>query len=182
MADGSYQSLSGICNADMTLVQTCNGVSISTLITQTGRTIGDYIYVKVSATNSDGTSADSTNNTGTVLYMSLPPTTPSGLAVTSTSSTAVSVSWTPLTLAQAGYSAVTTYTVEYRLSSDTTWIYGGNSSTSPLAVSGLTSLNTYVFRIKASNVFGTGPTTLDANVVSVTLYGVPSTPGTPSLS
>jgi hypothetical protein len=43
-------------------------------------------------------------------------------------------------------------------------------------------LSTYVFRIKASNVFGTGPTTLDSNIVPATLYGVPTSPGQPSLT
>jgi len=183
MADGSYQALAGICNSDMTLVQQCNGLSISTLLTSTSRTIGDPILVKVSATNTDGTSADSAVNTvQTVLYMSIPTNTVSGLAVSVTSSTAVSVSWTSLPLSESGYSAVNLYTVEYRLSSDTTWNTAGTSATSPLPVTGLTTLSTYVFRIKASNAFGTGPTTLDANIVSATLYGVPSSPGQPSLT
>ena len=183
MSDSSYQTLSGICNSDMTLVQQCNGLSVSTLLTATGRTIGDPILVQVSATNTDGTSANSATNTvQTVLYMSLPPNTVSGLAVSVTSSTAVSVSWTSLITSLSGYSAVTSYTVEYRLTSDTTWNTAGSSASSPLSVTGLTPLSTYVFRIKASNVFGTGPTTLDSNIVSATLYGIPSSPGQPSLT
>jgi hypothetical protein len=116
--------------------------------------------------------------------MSLPTSTPSGLAVTVSSNTAVSVSWTNLdvTLAESGFSAITMYTVEYKLSTDTTWNYGANSTSTPVTISGLTSLSTYSFRVKATNVFGTGPTTLTANVITVTLNGVPSSPGQPTLT
>lgn len=168
----------------MTSTLSCLGVSISTLITSTGRSIGNPIYVLVSATNSDGTSADGAISSGSIKYMSLPTSTPSGLAVTVSSSTSVSVSWTNLdvTLAESGFSAITMYTVEYKLSTDTTWNFGGNSTSTPVTISGLTSLSTYSFRVKATNVFGTGPTTLTANVVSATLYGVPSSPGQPTIT
>lgn len=164
----------------MTSTLSCTGVSIASLLTATQRTIGDYILVKVSATNSDGTSADSPQSANSVQYASIPVSQVTGLTATTVDSTSVTVAWTDLTLAQSGYNAVTQYTVEYKLSSDTIWNYGGNVTTSPFTVTGLTTLNTYYFRVKATNQYGTGPTT--DGTLSASTYGVPSTPGIPTLT
>lgn len=121
-SSGSYASVPGICTSDMTGSLSCNGVSISTLLTQTQKAIGNEIKVKVSATNSDGTSGDSpVSSSPTVVYASIPVSSVTGLTATVVDSTSVQLNWTAMTSPANGYSSITLYTVEYKLSSDTTW-------------------------------------------------------------
>jgi len=167
----------------MTSSLACTGVSISTLLTATQRSIGDYILVQVSATNSDGTSTNSPSSSstaGSVVYASSPTTAPAGLTASVTNNTAVSLSWTAQSTPNNGYSSITYYIIEYKLSSSTTWTQAGTPTSSPFSVTGLTSLSTYYFRITSVNVFGNSPTS--DGTTTATLNGVPSAPSQPVLS
>ena len=127
-SDGTtYSPVSGICTGTYTSTQACNGVSISTLMAATGNSIGTAIQVKVTATNSDGTSplASCTASTPYTLnseqqpvYASAPTTSVLNLAATPVSDSTITVSWTNLTLAQMGYSDITEYTILYYIYSD----------------------------------------------------------------
>ena len=115
----------------MTSTLACTGVSISTLLTATSRGIGDFIYVQVTATNTDGTSTNSPSNTGTAKYASAPTTAPVGLTASIVNNTAVSLSWTAQTNPEDGYSSITYYIIEYKLSATTTWTQYGTTTASP---------------------------------------------------
>lgn len=178
---GTYSSLAGICTSNMVSTLACNGVSITTLKSLTQMALGSEIKVKIVATNLDGSSSDSAASSSSVLYSSIPTSAVTGLAVSVVSSTQVSLTWTAQSTPGNGYSSITTYTVEYKLSSDSTWQSGNTTASSPATISGLTTLSTYYFRIKSTNAFGTGPTSSDSSV-SATLYGIPNVPAQPTLT
>ena len=82
-----------------------------------------------------------------------PPGAPTGVTVSAgatTSAPTVSVSWTAP--ASTGGAPITSYTV-----TSSPGNFTATGSASPLTVSGLTAGTAYTFTVKASNVFGTGP-------------------------
>ena len=189
---GTYSPVSGICTGTYTSAQICSGVSISTLMAATGNSIGTAIQVKVTATNSDGTSTGCSASTPYMvgsetepMYASAPTTSVSLLTATPASSpngnTEIVVSWTDLTLAQSGYSDVTNYTVLYYLYSNaltpSSVVVSGTTST--VTLTGLTTLSTYYIQVYSTNIYGNGPTT---TAVSTSTEGVPVAPAQPTLS
>lgn len=84
-------------------------------------------------------------------YTKNPPGAPTGVTAGSTTSTSVSLSWTAP--ADTGSSAITDYTIQFRLTSVSAWtIFTDAVSTSTSAtVTGLTANSEYQFRVAAVN-------------------------------
>jgi hypothetical protein len=137
-----------------------DGVSSSTSATITGLTGSSNYNFRVSAKN-DGSGYSGPGTTGTSAASSTLavsawlPGAPTLNAPSSPSSTSVDLTWSAP--ASVGLSAITSYFLEYRLFSGTTWtsINTGNTNTSR-TISSLTANQTYVFRISATNSQGTG--------------------------
>lgn len=92
--------------------------------------------------------------------------------------TQASIAFTPLTLAQAGNSAITSYTVTGTSSNGGTTRTGSGTS-SPITVTGLTAGTSYTFRVTATNAYGTSSSSAVSNSISV--FTVPSAPTTPTI-
>ena len=89
-------------------------------------------------------------------------------------STSVTLSFTSLTTTAAtGGSAITSYAIQYKLSTATTYTTIA-SVTSPYTVTGLTPSTLYDFNVEAQNIFGYGLPSTDLTVT--TLTDVPSAP------
>jgi titin len=89
------------------------------------------------------------------LTVQLTPTAPRTLVATA-KTRSVSLAW--VVPVKANASAVTDYTVQYRLQGATTWVTfrDGTSTARKATVTGLTSGQVYEFRIAAKNRSGTG--------------------------
>ena len=127
------------------------GTGSSSPITVTGLTNGTAYTFTVTATNSVGTSSSSSaSNSVTPATV---PGAPTGLTATA-GNAQVALSWTAPT--SDGGSAITDYVVEYKLSSDLSWIVysDGTSTTTTATVVGLTNGVSYDFRVSAVNAIG----------------------------
>ncbi len=106
-----------------------------------------------------------------------------GVTVAAGASGELVVSW--LAAADHG-SAVTGYTVEYKMASASTWTAGGTGTGLTRTLTGLTNASTYDVRVKATNTVGTGPVSLvkqgapasGAGAVVITGAGFASAVGT----
>src|SRR5207302_5062862 len=104
-----------------------------------------YAY-KVSAVNSVGTSSPS--NTASATTLAVAPSTPTGLAATTVSSSQVSLTWTAP--ADNGGSAVTGYKVERSTNGGSTWstlVANTGSTATTYSDTGLTHTTTYAYRV-----------------------------------
>lgn len=120
--------------------------------TITGLTNGSSYDVRVSAVNSVGTGAASASSSSTPVTVPDAPT----ASVAYTSGTSLTVSWNA---PGTGGSAITDYTLQYKLTSDSTWStwsHVASASTRSYVVSGLTQGSTYDFRVSAVNAVGSG--------------------------
>lgn len=143
---------------------TNNTGSTSTSYTATGLTNGTAYIFRVSAINSAGTGTASSNSSAVT-----PSTTPG--APTSVAGTAgnaqVALTWTAPT--STGGAAISGYKIEYSANNGSSWTTAtsntGSTSTSYTAT-GLTNLTTYLFKVSAINVAGTG--TASSNSASIT--------------
>ena len=104
------------------------------------------------------------------------PSAPTNLLAITTSDTTVTLSWTTPT--SDGGAAITHYNLEQRIGG-TNWVDSNpvSSVTSPATVSGLTSGQTYQFRVIATNGAHLSE---PSNVVSATLTTTPQPPGAPT--
>lgn len=139
-----------------------DGISTGTTAVVPGLTNGTTYSFRVAAVNAEGVGSytDSESETPATL-----PGAATSLSATRGSTTAT-LTWT--TPSSTGGSAITDYTVEYKLASAATWtsFTDGVSSSTGATVTGLTSGESYDFRVAAVNVIGTGPFTSTATLTA----------------
>ena len=143
--------------------------------TLTGLAAGDY-DVRVSATNSTGTSDNSTPLTLTVNGPGVPiaaPSAPQAVSVNDTAPGTLTVNWqAPAT---DGGSPVTAYTLEYKKSDSPSWTdFTISAPTTTHTFSNLPA-GTYEVRLSATNSIGNSPTTTPTSA-TVTSPVVPPSP------
>ncbi|WP_245966413.1 glycoside hydrolase family 18 protein [Sphaerisporangium album] len=137
----SWSASSGATSYNMYQDGTKVGTPSGTTFTATGLASGTTYRFSVSASNTAGESARSAEVTATPSSTPVPPPVPGGLAVTGTSATSVSLSW-------SASSGATSYNV-YQ---DGTKV--GTPSGTTFTATGLTSGTTYRFSVSASNANG----------------------------
>jgi hypothetical protein len=128
-------------------------------VTISGLTNGEAASITLRAVTLHGTgtssAAVSVTPAGTV------PGAPTGLGATVIAATTVDLSWTAPSA--TGGSAITDYTVQYRLPTSASWtsVTRTASDTASQQVTGLTASTTYLFRVAAVNSAGTGAFTAE---------------------
>lgn len=132
----------------------------------------DYIF-RVGAVNSAGQSAFSSPSAAvTPSAATNTPSAPTGVS-TAVTQTTIALSWSAPS--STGGSAITSYTVGYKLASGSVWTSA--TAASPYTISGLTAGTAYDVRVAASNGNGTGPyTTVSATTSAATQFTTPSAP------
>lgn len=153
-----------------------DGVSSGTSATVTGLTNGSSYDFRVSAINSVGTGTASATSTTTPFVSA--PSQVTGLTATP-DMLSMGLSWTA---PSANNSPITDYLIEYKLASEpttwTTWAHTASTATTAFIV-GLTSGQSYNFRVSAINAIGTGtasatssgtPTAFNANTLGAALW------------
>jgi titin len=148
-----------------------DGTNASTGATVTGLSNGTEYVFRVAAVNAVGSGSYSAASEGVT-----PVTTPDApISLTGSAGDAqVSLSWTAP--ASNGGSAVTDYEVEYSLDGGSSWspFADGTSATTSATVTGLTNGTSYVFRVAAVNVAGTG--SFSSNSATLTPATTPDAP------
>ena len=133
----------------------------------------DLVEVRILATNSVGNGLVSNPNTSGALVKTVPSTMPTPTLVALTSSS-VLVSWPSLTGSSTGNSAITTYNLYWDNGSGTSSISLSNSLTTSYTVTGLTGGTTYLFKLRAQNIYGYGTFSADGSVVAAEEPGMMS--------
>src|ERR1700731_584483 len=144
------------------LIERCQGsgcTSFAQVATSTSTSYSDtalaasttYLY-RVRATDAAGnTSGYSTTASATTNAGASPPTAPTGLTATATSSTQIGLSWT----ASTGTLTVTGYLIERCIGSGcTSFAQIGTSTSTAYADANLTPASTYVYRVRATDSGG----------------------------
>jgi len=157
---------------------TWTGVSTtSTSFTATGLTGATSYDFRVSAVNTIGTSAATAPVSASTLGTA--PGTPTGLAVTATTSSSVALQW--VAPVNSGSSPITSYKLEYKRSTSSTYtaltVNGTNTT-----VTGLASGATYNFRVSATNINGTSAPTATVNATTPVAATTPTAPRSLSVS
>jgi N-acetyl-anhydromuramyl-L-alanine amidase AmpD len=143
------------------LTWTSNGTA--TTFTQTlSLTYNQTYYVSVRATNGAGLTTTSTSDGLTILA---PCGTPTGVAVSSITTTSATVSWTAV-------SGASSYTLQYRPTGGT-WT-SSNSTTNSINLSGLSSTTVYEVQVTATCASGTSNASSVATFTTLTPCGTPT--------
>jgi len=129
---------------------------------------GIYAFKAVATDAAGNGSADSA--THTVIVNTTPPPAPTGVTGVPGNGR-VTVTWDA---PPAGGVPITSYVVEYKTVSGTTWIRSGTSATTSATVAGLTNGTAYLFRVSAVNAAGTGAAGQSAAVTPSTVAGAPT--------
>ena len=133
---------------------------------------GDIIKATVAARNVKGWSDESVPNTAGAVAMTFPQQAPSNVAVSSLSTSSVTLSWTNLTTQSSiGYSTLTMYVVLWDQGANGDFIIQQLNAVSPVTITGLNAGQTYRFKVYARNAFGNGPS---SNAVSINVGIAPS--------
>lgn len=117
--------------------------------------------------------------TGGTIVVPVAPDAPTGLTSTSVAGTSVGLTWSAPV--NSGTAAVSSYKVEWKKSSVTTWSSGSVTGTAA-TVSGLTSGTAYNFRVSAVSADGTSAASSVLNVTTLVVGTVPSAPRSPKVS
>jgi hypothetical protein len=131
-----------------------------------GLAAGTNYEMVVSASNAGGSGAFSAILTAATANVGSPaaPLQVLGLSATSTSSTAVSLSWAN----QSGVNAASSYTIQYRKTGSSAWTaVVSNVLTANSAISGLVAATSYDFAVAGVNATGTGPISSIATVITL---------------
>ena len=139
----------------------------------TGLSNGTPYTFTVTASNAFGSTTSDTSASVTPIPV---PGTPNAPTVTR-GDTSVALSWTA---PSNGGSAITDYLVQYSSDSGSNWttFADGTSASTTATVTGLTNGTSYVFRIAAVNIAGSGLYSSASS--AVTPAGVPATPSAPT--
>jgi hypothetical protein len=131
-----------------------DGTSTTTNATLTGLTVGQNYSFRVSAVNSVGVGAPS-GSSASVAVATVPATPTVTPTVTAAPGNTATVTWTNPT---DGGSALTSVDIQYSSNGGSTWTtYGGAVSlTGTTVVTGLTTGQTYIFKVRGVNFFGAG--------------------------
>lgn len=124
----------------------------NTTLTDSGLAAGTMYYYKVSATDAAGNASAQNPSTGygiatTAAADTQPPTVPTGLQVTSTTSATVALSWNAST--DVGGSSVQGYIIYRSTSSTGTYTPVGNSGGTTYTDSGLSPSTAYYYKVSA---------------------------------
>ena len=140
-------------------------------------TANSLIPVKIRALNGVGSGgAYSTVNIVGATVKTVPTTPTSSLmGITYTKSeSSISLAWTaPVTTAQTGYSPITSYSVYWNSGTGNPDIPLIDSLITTYTVNGLTEGTTYIFKIRAKNLYGYGSFSANADWVTITATGIP---------
>lgn len=138
----------GATNYSITLPYVDTSVSANT----------SYIY-QIKAKNSELTTANWSASSSSLLTYSV-PFSPTSVSASPINATAVTVTWSGANVNSTN-TPITSYTIDYKLSSTTTYttLTGISASSSSYTVTGLTTDSVYDFRVLAVNSIGTSATT-----------------------
>jgi len=149
-SSGGYVEHTSICDGSQEATKTAREcvVEMAVLKSTLGLSASSGIQARISATNSEGTSADSDSNEVVAQIREAPTDNPTGVSRSSRSNTSFLLSWTALPTGDTGNSPVTEYAI-YR---DGTEV--GTSTTTTYTDTGLTALTTYAWKVTARNIYG----------------------------
>ncbi|NBU60640.1 MAG: hypothetical protein EBS27_02540, partial [Actinobacteria bacterium] len=149
-----------------------DGISTSTTATVTGLTNGTSYFFRIKAVNSIGTGQPS-GVVSAAPWAIVEPSAPLDVRVTNIELNKISLSWTaPVS---DGGSSVSDYLIEYSSNAGVAWsIFADPTSTiRSTTVTGLVNATSYIFRVSAINISGTGAASTATRAVSP---GIPSAP------
>ncbi|HZF25870.1 MAG TPA: fibronectin type III domain-containing protein, partial [Steroidobacteraceae bacterium] len=152
------------------------GTSTSTSYSDTALAASTTYLYRVRATDAAGnTSSYSATASATTNAAVSPPSAPTGLTATATSSTQISLSWT----ASTGTLTVTGYRIERCPGSGcTSFVQIGTSTSTAYADTNLTPASTYVYRVRATDSGGNlSPYSATASATTSADTQPPTTPG-----
>jgi len=154
-----------------------SGTVLTTTSTLSGLAASTSYDIRVSATNSSGTSvASSTLTVSTTAAAATAPSAPRSLAAASANvySNQLALTWSAPS--SSGTSPVTSYTVQQL--SGQNWNTIGSPTTTSFTVTGLTASTSYSFRVFANSLAGIS--VASSTLVVSTISATPATIGTPS--
>ncbi|MFZ9651521.1 MAG: fibronectin type III domain-containing protein, partial [Ilumatobacteraceae bacterium] len=157
-------------NAGYTLFD--DGVSTSTTATVTGLTNGTSYFFRVKAVNSIGTGQPSGVASGAP-WAIVVPSAPVDVRVTNIELNQIALSWSaPVS---DGGSSVSDYLIEYSSNAGLVWATFADptSTIRSTTVTGLVNATSYIFRVSAINISGTGAASTATTAVAP---GIPSAP------
>ena len=123
---------------------------------------------RVAAINAEGQGAWSVTRSGGTAS---PPTAAPAALKATPGLTSLALSWNSLLASGTGGSAVTSYTVRYKRSTESAW-QSASTSTTTTNLTGLSGVTSYDVQVTAVNALGEGP----AAVISATTLDAPSAP------
>ena len=144
------------------------GTSTTTSYTNTGLLANTMYYYRVTAYNNNGESAQSSTVSATTL--GIPPSNPTGVTATASSSSSITISWTSV-------SGATGYRI-YRSSSSTgTYSQVGTPTATSYTDTGLSANTMYFYKVSAVN--NNGESAQSSTVSATTSIGVTGTESNP---
>ena len=149
-----------------------DGVSTSTTATVTGLTNGTSYFFRVKAVNTIGTGQPSGVASGAP-WAIVVPSAPVDVRVTNIELNQIALSWTaPVS---DGGSSVSDYLIEYSSNAGLAWATFADptSTIRSTTVTGLVNATSYIFRVSAINISGTGAASTATTAVAP---GIPSAP------
>ena len=158
-------------------------VPMATLIAAPySQALDELVEVRISAQNSEGWSTVSTTNTVGALIRTVPTAMATPTRGSSTTETQIQVDWAALTGADTGNSAITSYELLWDNNSGTANILLTDSLVTTYTVTGLTGGLSYLFKVRAKNVYGEGAYSSDATIAASTTPATMDPPTTATLS
>ena len=159
-----------------------NTANSTTSYSHTGLTTDAAYTYKVSAINSIGTSAASSESSATPTSSSTAtaPGAPSGLTATAVSATQINLSWSA---PSSGGSAITGYKIEYKSGTGSYSVLANTASTA-YSHTGLTTGTAYTYKVSAINSIGTSTASSESSATptSTSQPAASTAPGSPSLT